>query len=501
MDPFLSVATQIVLVLLLVIANGLFVAAEFAIVRSRIYRLRSPELENKFGVKSSLKLIENLDRSLSATQLGITVASLTLGWWGEHVFQQLFVHTFAAIGEPYTQILSHATATVMALLMITILHVVIGELVAKSIAIRYPETTLRMVAPFAMAFTKLSRPIVATLSFSADLCLRMVGLTRAPEHDLVHSSAELAMLISQSTQKGILDKDEEEMLQGVFEFSKTVAREVMTPRPDLVMIPVDSSLEEVIELISKSGFSRFPVVGGSVDDVRGVLLMRDLFPFLGERILSGRRDEFRLDRIIRQPYFIPGTKPIDDLLNEFKDRKLHMAIVLDEHGGVDGAVTLEDLIEEIVGEIYDESDIPEKAIIELESGDVLLDGGVLAGEINDRYELHIPVGDYDTIAGFMFTSLGRMPVAGDQVLLYDDGSTLVEEALRGDGKRPELRVVETPVADEDAEDGASLEASFRVEKVKGHRISRISLRRYQQKGEPLDSESTDDTPASQSGGA
>jgi CBS domain containing-hemolysin-like protein len=472
---------RVILVFVLIAANGFFVAVEFALVRSHLTKLRGPDMKGKVGVSSSLKLSENLDLSLSATQLGITISSLVLGWWGAITFREILGACCRFLGEAASNIVSSALATVFALVIVTFLHVILGELVAKSLAIRFPEGTLRILAGPMRLFAILFRPMIVVMTGCSNLFLRFVGVRTPPDAERVHSLAELAMLVSQSSEQGVIDKTEEEMLHGVFSFSETVAREVMTPRPDLITIPLDSSLESVVEAFARWEFSRLPVVGESVDDIVGIVLIRDVLPFIGKERPA---HEFYLKKVMREPYFVPGTKPIDDLLNEFKRRNVHIAIVLDEHGGVDGAVTLEDVLEEIVGEIFDESDIPERDIVVQENGDVIVDGGVLVADINDRLEFEIPEGDYDTIAGFIYTSLGRMPRSGDEISIGKAGQL----RINGEDLLPKEVEDEVPANgnghDTLAEDDKSpITAHIKVESVRGRRIETVRLQRLSELAE------------------
>ena len=480
MDTALLILLNVLSVLVLVLANGFFVAVEFAIVRSHLTKLRAPENQNKFGSASALRLVEHLDLSLSATQLGITVASLLLGWWGERIFADYFINIFINFGEAAATYLSHGTATICALLVVTSLHVVIGELAAKSLAIGYPEDTLRVLAPAMFFLTQVFRPAIFILNESARIFLSIFGLKTVSETERVHSPGELSMLISHSTEYGVLDKSEEEMLKGIFGFSETVAREVMTPRTHLVTIPFDSTFNEVLEIVTNSGFSRFPVVSDGVDDVRGIILSRDLLRYVPEYVAGGKRS-FDIRRLMRESYFIPGTKPIDDLLNEFKRQKIHMAIVLDEHGGVDGAVTLEDLIEEIVGDIFDESDAPSKNFVIEDDGDIIIDGGLLVADINEKFGLQVPEGDYDTVAGFVFSTLGRMSRPGDKIQLRGPVVISVNDiAVANENK---------DAADSDNADGAlqlTPETHIVVERVVGNRIESIRIHRiFFDEGEPI----------------
>lgn len=477
MADYYSALSGLLPVILIVCINGLFVAAEFALVRSSITKLKGPELKDAYGTETALKLLEYLDQSISTTQLGITVMSLVLGWYGESVFHALFIGLFSWAPGRYQLFLTTTAATACALALVTFLHVVAGELVAKAIAIRFPETCLRIVGGPVLIVSTIFRPFVFFLNNSANLVLRLFGLSTSLSSERIHSTGELAMLITQSSEQGVLDKDEEEMLHGVFGFSETIAREVMTPRTDLVSVPGDATFHEVIATISKSGFSRFPVVNDGIDNVAGILLSRDLLPVC-ERYIGQNAKPFSVKDIMREPYFIPGTKSINDLLKEFKQRKLHMAIVLDEHGGVDGAVTLEDLIEEIVGDIYDESDVGEAEVLVDPSGDVLLDGGILVDDINERFELLIPEGEYDTLAGFVMSSLGKVPSPGDQVAISSQGIPMIPSNDEG------YRVVDDyknghssngDSADLTETDFAAPKAVFIVERVTGNRIESIRL--------------------------
>jgi len=476
METPLAMFFDLFVVFFLVLGNFYFVAAEFAMVRSRPTRLRDPEELKKFGSASALQLIQDLDLSLSAIQLGITVVSLVLGWRGEHIFASIFLQLFALLGPTAAQLLSHGLATTLALLVVTVLHVVIGELAAKSLAIRHPEPTLRMLAPFMLFLAKVFRPIIFVLNGAANLFLSIFGLKTVAESERVLTSSELAMLVSHSSRYGMLDKREEEMLKGILLFSETVAREVMTPRTDMITIPHNASFPEVLRIVTQSGFSRFPVIGDRTDDIRGIVLARDMLMAL--QINLGKPPEsFDVKKVMRKAYFIPGTKAIDDLLTELRARNVHLAVVLDEHGGVDGVVTLEDIIEEIVGEIFDESDRLEEDIVVQEDGDVLIDGGVLVSDINERLSLHITEGDYDTIAGFMFSALGRIAVASDSILIDRAG-----RVLEVNGIAPRVAGLSIPddenhdESEESAEGESPLpHALLTVEQVLGNRISSIRL--------------------------
>jgi CBS domain containing-hemolysin-like protein len=479
MAPESSYIVSLLAVGLLVFINGFFVAVEFAIVSSRVTKLHESEFSRKFGTKSALRLIGELDLSLSATQLGITVVSLVLGWYGESIFAEFFLYILHSLGETFASLVSHGLATTLALCLVTFCHVVVGEQAAKSLAIRYPEDTLRYLAPFMLILSQICRPVIFFLNSTSNLFLRMFGFKAATEGERVHTSSELSMLVAASTRYGVLDKDEEQMLQGVFQFSETVAREIMTPRTDVVSIPTSATFDEMYTIVVQSGLSRFPVIGENIDDVKGVLLARDVLR-VAPRFLPDKGVIFDITTLLREPYFIPGTKSINDLLTELKRRKVHMALVLDEHGGFDGVVTLEDILEEIVGDIFDESDGAKLDMVYQENGDVLLDGGMLVTDISDAFEIAIPEGDYDTIAGFIFNCLGRLAEEQDKVTLNRHGEASVNgaefELPRGSHPSAEWarsgQLIET--GDDDATD---LYNDFIVEKITGNRIETVRFRK------------------------
>lgn len=439
------------------VSNAFFVAVEAALIRSHAAKLRSQENKNKFGMSSALYLLSRSDTSLASCQLGITASTIFLGWFGLTTFlpplQNLSI-SFASF--PYiNSLLGFLLAG-----MIIWAHVVVGEFLGKAIAIRHPEAVLRATSPIMIAFIGLAKPLILTINIATRTLVRLFKMDNPTSFGRIHSSSELALLISQSSEEGVLDEEEKEMLHGIIGFSETVAREVMTPRTDVISIPKNASKQEVLEIVASSGHSRFPIISDTIDHVEGILLMRDLFPSL----LSMK--PFSLTPLIREAYFVPGTKPIDDLLNEFKVRKLHMAVVLDEHGGVDGVVTLEDLIEEIVGEIYDESDIPESDIMIAENGDALIDGSLLVSDVNQEFSLQIPEGEYDTIGGFIFSSLGRLPKEGDYIYLDHSGIPLI-------GETPEVSSLE--IEDASLSDFGKPISKLLVERVSGNRIETLRL--------------------------
>lgn len=440
----------------LFLLNAVFVAIESAIVRAHASRIR--DQKHLWGSRSALYLLKKGGLSLSSTQLGITTTTVFVGWLGLRITESV-IEAFAL-----TTLYERGLMIFLAAGLLIGTHVVVGELLGKAIAVRHPEATLRSLAPFMIGFMRLAQPLIFLIHISGNALTKLLGMKHPSPFGRIGSSGELAALISQSSEEGVLDEEEKEMLHGIIGFSETVAREVMTPRTDLVTVPIGASKEESLAIVAKAGLSRFPVTGENVDQIEGILLARDLLA----AIASSK--PFSLKDLLRDAYFIPGTKPIDDLLNEFKTRKIHMAIVLDEHGGVDGVVTLEDLIEEIVGEIYDESDIPEEEVVLTEEGDVLVDAGVHIADVNSEFSLNIPEGDYDTLGGFIFSTLGRIPTEGDSLLLTNQGLPIVNNSGFEQAKddEEELSNFDTPVVE------------LKVEEVTGNRIEKIRIIRKAQ---------------------
>ena len=421
----MTTVLMVLAVLVLVLANAFFVAAEFALVAVRRSRIEELAERGDRMAQRVRKAQENLDRSISGTQLGITLASLGLGWIGEPALAGLIEGAFANLPDPASVIATHAVAVAVAFAVITFLHIVLGELVPKSAALLRPETVSRWVAGPLNLFNLLVSPLIFVLNGTAQVIVRAVGGGTITTSQLVHSPEEIEILLRHSRAEGVVEQDEEAMIHGVFELTHTVAREVMTPRLDIVGFPEDTELDEVLSTAAESGFSRFPVYRESIDDVAGVVLVKDLLKWVGKPVSE---EKFHLGNVMRPPFFVPDTKPVDDLLAEFRRQKVHMAIVVDEFGGTDGVVTLEDLVEEIVGEIFDEHDVAEVEIEMLDGGQIRVDGGADLEDLLDQFDVGIVEGadEYDTVAGYVIGRLGRIPSAGEHVELGNARLEVIE---------------------------------------------------------------------------
>jgi len=409
MEP--GVPLRLLAVVALILANAFFVAAEFALVSARRTKIRELVASGDRPARRVARAQMDLDRAISGTQVGITVASLGLGWLGEPAVARLIEPPLAALGVG-SAVAVHATAVAIAFALITYLHIVLGELAPKTVALLHPEAVSRWVAGPLISFNRLISPWIWLLNGSSALFLKLLRLPASTGRDRVHSPEEIELLVHQSREVGVVEEDEQAMIQGVFELTRTMVREVMTPRPDIVAIDATDEIPRILEVAASSGFSRLPVMRDSVDEILGIVVVKDLLA----QVVAGEAG-VSAESVMREPFFVPDTKPVDDLLAELRHRKTHMAIVVDEFGGTDGIVTLEDLLEEIVGEIYDEHDVAEAGVTIDRGGRVLVDGGFSFSDLVQRFELETPADadEYDTVAGYVLSVLGRMPAEGDRV--------------------------------------------------------------------------------------
>lgn len=401
---------------LLILANAFFVAAEFALVSVRKTRIEELVTQGHASARTVKHVIHDPDRFIAATQLGITIASLALGWIGEPAVAQLIEPVLGLVPESF---LSHATsgviATILAFAVITFLHVVIGELAPKSIALGYPEDTSLVVAAPMIIFENVFRPAIWALNGAGNGLLRVVGLNRPAGHQLVHSVEELKMLVSASTASGELEPVEREFAERAFEFADTQVGEVMIPRTDMRAVQEEATVQDFLVLFSEISHSRFPVYRDTLDNIVGFVWIKDVL-----RALTRNPDAHAtpLKSIARTPLYVPTTKEIGPLFGEMQRAKAQMAIVLDEYGGTAGMVTIEELIEEIVGSVSDELAVNAPQLRRAEDGQIEADAMMSVDEANAQLNIELPESDdYETLAGLVMTRLGRVPKPGDTVRL------------------------------------------------------------------------------------
>ncbi|HUH11714.1 MAG TPA: hemolysin family protein [Longimicrobiales bacterium] len=403
-----EIVLRLALAMFLVLANGFFVAAEFALVGARRSRIEALARKGSRLAASAGRAIKDLDHSLSATQLGITLASIGLGFVAEETVARVLIQLFGGLGDPWVLLASHTVAVITALAIITVLHVVLGELAPKSLAILFPERVSMWTAPPLMGFAWVLAPFIYVLNRLANLILRALGLRSPSGSAHVHHPDEIEILAVQSFEHGLMGEEPVDMIRGVFDLSETTAGEAMTPRTEMVAIPAHATVEDATELFMMEGHSRIPVYEGSLDRIVGVLLARDVW----KAQLEGAGT---IEKVIRPVAFVPDSKTLEQLLREMQSEHTHIAVVVDEFGGTAGIVTLEDLVEEIVGEIQDEYDEEHPEIEETEGGEVLLEGSLPLTELNERFGLALPEDEYTTVAGFIMGKLGRIARQGDRV--------------------------------------------------------------------------------------
>jgi CBS domain containing-hemolysin-like protein len=421
-DPVFS-SLNLLVALILVLLNAFFVAAEFAFVRVRETRIAQLEQEGSAQAKTVRNALHDLDTYLSVCQVGITMASLGLGWVGEPAVAAFIRPGLEAVGI-VNERLVELIAVILGFAVITYLHLVFGEQAPKYFAIQKAEGTSLWIARPLKIFMFLFRPMVWLVNASTNFILKPWGIRLGEEME-AHSEEELRIIITSSASSGVLDPQERDYLNNVFDFGDTVAREVMVPRPDIVALPSDAPLEELVEEAAFGRYTRYPVYDDDVDHVLGVVHVKDLF-----RAAKEDAEDFDIKPLVRDCLVVPENKRIEEILREFQKRKLQVAIVIDEWGSVEGLITIEDILEELVGEIQDEFDEDEAAIEPLNEDVYAIDGRIPITAVNDYFSLDLPNEDFDTIGGYILGSLGRPPEPGDTVEL-DDGAILRVKSVDG----------------------------------------------------------------------
>jgi putative hemolysin len=439
------VLLRVFVILLLVAANAFFAAAEFALVSVRETRIQQLIAANRAGARTVLKLHQQLSRVVNGVQLGITVASLMLGWLGEPVLARLFESWIGNV--PYAAVYAHASAVALAFALITCLHVILGELVPKSLALQRAERVALAVAAPMDVFLTLTGPLTAAMSRAAGIVLRAFG-TREIRHGSVHSPDELKLIVTAAHHSGQLSSAQEEMLLNALELDNIAARQVMVPRTKIFSLPADLSLDEALSRVVEEQHSRIPVYDPQrgPEHIVGVLYSKDLMRWTRLRVgLSGnpaaaqRIAAMKISQILHDVLVVPETKPLLELLGEFQQRKRHLAVVVDEFGSVAGVITVEDVLEQLVGELEDEFDVAAAQPAAMDANAPLsLDGSVNIRDLETQYELNLPHDEgFETLAGFTLSRLQKIPHGGEA---FDYG-----------GRR------------------------FTVEKMEGHRIASVRI--------------------------
>jgi putative hemolysin len=439
---------RLILLVAIVVLNGFFAAAEVALVSVRRSRLKQFAEEGSASARAALGLLANPERLLSATQVGVTLASLGLGWAGEDTVYGLLIRWFNPLITPRTTVLLHGASLAVAFLIISFIHVVIGEVVPKNLAIEKADRVALLMAPPMVVFLRVSAPFIFVIERSAAVLSRALGL-RGWHGSGGHSAEELKLIVESSRHEGHLEDFEEDAIQKLLDLKDVYAREIMTPRIDIVSVPVDATLDELLRLTVEHKYSRLPVYEGKPEHVIGTLHYKDLMRAWQERKTAGDRRQpappFRLRRFLRDPLVVPETKPLNQLVDEFRERHTHLAMVVDEFGTITGLVTFEDVLEQIFGEIGDEHDVrrpPPVAgapVIEVDGSTNILD-------LASQYGIELP-GDagFETLAGFLLFRLGYIPAPGESVT-YEPHTFIVQAMDRNRIARVKIITARPPDA-------------------------------------------------------
>jgi len=420
----LGLIFQLGTVLALVFVNGFFVAAEFSLVTVRRSQIEELVNSGNRGARRVEGLLKDLDTLISSTQLGVTMAGLALGWLGEPFVARLIAPLLSFLPNSAILPTTHTIASIVAFVLITYLTIVLGEICPKSISLQRPVATAMAVAGPMKLFTRLLYPFTMILNTSARIILQLLGMHGTATGRLVHSEEELRILLNESQESGVLEEEETEIIQRVFDFSDMTARQVMVPRTEMVCIPVSATLDEVLDIILRESYSRYPVYGSSIDDIVGIVQVKDIMP-----ILCTPSASFDLKAIMRTPLIAPEMIHLDQLLNQFRRYKTHMAVLVDEFGGTAGLVTMQDLLEEIVGEMSEGLEEDELDIEPQDDGSYLVNGKLLLTDVKEHFGLDLDDPHFVTLGGLVFNQIGRRPRVGDEVTLA--GARLRVEALDG----------------------------------------------------------------------
>lgn len=436
-------AFNVLLVILLVAANGFFVASEFALVAVRKSRIEATAADGDPAANRLLEMLNNLNAYISATQLGITLSSLGLGWVGEPAVASILEPIMLRAADVFgTTILAsptvlHAVSFAVAFSFITFLHIVFGELAPKTAALELSERISYLISPPLRLFYKIFYYPIRVLDWAGTKTVRIFGLKGGDDHSASYTEEEIRQLLNVSHASGHLNEEEKTLINQIFEFSETTVKEAMVPRTEVVAIPETSTFDEISDAVNEHGYSRLPVYRTSMDDMIGFVHSKDLVAF------ARRPEAFVLADVLHKASYVVDTARLEDVLRQMQTEKFHFGFVVDEHGGIEGIITLDDLLEEIVGDISDEHDEEvNEQIKEQPDGTFLLDGGLAVRDLNKRLDLNLPVSEsYTTIAGFLMSEAGQIMSEGDSVVF--NGHTFRVEQV--DKRRiSTVQLMETP---------------------------------------------------------
>jgi putative hemolysin len=434
-----EIAGEIILILILIVANGFFAISEIALVAARKSRIRQMAEEGDKRAQVAQKLQEDPNLFLATVQIGITLVGTLAAVVGGARIVDVLKSVFLNVQVGWVQKESETIAIALVVIAISYLSLVIGELFPKYVAILFPEKVATSIAIPVNLLSKFAKLFVVLLTASSKGLARLFGVKTNPETAFV-SEEEVRFIIQEGAEKGVFEKHEEEFIGSIFEFTDKLARHVMTPRPDIVAVDINTPQDRLLQIIMQEGYSRVPVYQGSIDNVRGIIHSRDIINLLTQKGL------IILSDIIRQPYFVPDSKKISEILREFQKKKMHMAIVLDEFGGTAGLITMEDIIEEIVGEILDEYDIEEAKEVDFQpDGSALVKATIQIEDFNRIFKTNLPEKPYDTLGGLIINTIQRIPAVDEKLHLF--GLDFIIHHKSGH-RLEKIKVIATPLVKE-----------------------------------------------------
>lgn len=445
-----NILPGIVSLFVLIALNAFFVLAEYSLAISRRTRIAELVDQGNAAARTVQQLMSEPDRFFAATQIGITIMSIAIGIVSEPAFTELFQVLFALIGisAPWWGSVSHTLSAVIGLMVATYFQIVLAELVPRALAQHSAERIALKIAPPMNALSHLVTPFIWLLKMSSRAVVALLGVD-ASESERPHSVEELKMLVAASEKGGVIESEQREMLNAVFTFGDTTVREMMVPRTEMICVDVDTPLQEIIHLLSGNPISRLPIYEGSLDHIVGILHSKDMI-----RAIAPVMRGLDVRKLMREAFFVPDTQRADELLQQFRQRHEHMAIVLDEYGGTAGLVTLYDLVSEIMGEVGDATGETPPEIQRSPDGSAVINGLASIGDVNEAFDLNLTDQNYDTIGGFVMGQLGRIPKAGDMVELKAAGARMrVEEMDKLRVAR--IRLTRIPAQNGEGESGSS----------------------------------------------
>jgi putative hemolysin len=400
--------SDILLILLLIAVNGFFAASEISLISLRKSRVRHLVKSGNAVARRVQKLQEEPERFLGTAQIGVTLVGTLAAAIGGVIAVKQIKPILAAVPVPFIQGAAEPLAVALMVGGITYVTIVLGELVPKSLAIRHSERVAFFTSKPIDVLSRIFFVVLRILAISSNVVLSLFHLEHAHESGFI-SEDEVKYLIREGRKRGVFEPSEEDLIHSVFRFADTVVKEVMVPRIDIVAVETGAGLDEVLRIMNEKGFSRLPVYAETIDNVIGVVYLKDILP------LHMANEPFQLGRMLRKPYIVPPNKSVSVLLKEMREKRIHLALVMDEYGGTDGLVTMEDLIEEIVGDIQDEQEKVLREIEEVAANRYIVDGKTDIGKVNGHLAVSLPEDEFETIGGFVLGLFGRLPAEGDQV--------------------------------------------------------------------------------------